>query len=72
MADLVGDRPAGARCRQLPLLVVEPGDDVVERLLFGEEIGEYVGHVGGVHAAQVYPIRRAACASEPVEAAPLR
>jgi hypothetical protein len=41
VADLVGDGPSRARCRQCPLLGCELGDDVVEGLLFGEEIVEH-------------------------------
>ena len=47
VADLVGNRPTGARGRQLPLVRRQRGDDCVERLLFGSEIGEYLGHVHG-------------------------
>ena len=43
MADLVGDRPARARCGELPFVLAEAGDDVVEGLELHRDDGRLRG-----------------------------
>ena len=65
VTDLVADRPARRRGLERPLVGAEWGHDLVERLLFGDEI---VHDIGDVHRAATVSAARARVATRPYSA----